>query len=84
MYIYNINGSPFISSFSSLQLHCKQLFSTRLFSAGFVLVIALVSALPSDGDFAPKNKRSFVERDGVNLTVFEHAATGAKMQFVTN
>ena len=34
---------------------------------------------------APKvDKRSFVERDGQNFTVFEHAATGAKMEFVTN
>lgn len=31
-----------------------------------------------------KDKRSFVERDGVNYTVFEHAATGAKLEFVTN
>ncbi|KAL9105180.1 MAG: hypothetical protein Q9187_008779, partial [Circinaria calcarea] len=60
------------------------LFSTRVFGAGFVFANALVSALPFDGDFAPKDKRSFVERDGVNFTVFEHAATGAKMQFVTN
>ena len=34
---------------------------------------------------APKvDRRSFVERDGQNFTVFEHAATGAKMEFVTN
>ena len=34
---------------------------------------------------APKvDKRSFVERDGQNFTVFEHAATGAKLEFVTN
>lgn len=31
-----------------------------------------------------KDKRSFVERDGTNFTVFEHAATGAKMEFVKN
>ena len=60
------------------------LFSTRLLGAGFVLGTALVSALPFDGDFAPKDRRSFVERDGVKFTVFEHAATGAKMEFVTN
>lgn len=35
-------------------------------------------------DHPSKDKRSFVERDGTNYTVFEHAATGAKMQFVTN
>ena len=34
---------------------------------------------------APKvDKRSFETRDGTNYTVFEHAATGAKLQFVTN
>ena len=31
-----------------------------------------------------QDKRSFVERDGVNFTVFEHAATGSTLQFVTN
>ena len=30
------------------------------------------------------DKRSFVERDGTNYTVFEHAATGAKLEFVKN
>ena len=40
-----------------------------------------VSALPHEGK---KDKRSFVERDGVKYTVFEHAATGAKIEFVTN
>lgn len=56
------------------------LFSTRLLS-GFVLASAiLASPLPGSG----KDKRSFVERDGQNFTVFEHAATGAKMEFVTN
>lgn len=55
-------------------------FFTRLL-LGFALTsLALASPLPGSG----KDKRSFVERDGVNYTVFEHAATGAKMQFVTN
>ncbi|KAH8689543.1 putative carboxypeptidase S1 [Talaromyces proteolyticus] len=31
-----------------------------------------------------KDKRSIVERDGVTYNVFEHAATGAKMEFVKN
>lgn len=44
---------------------------------------SLAFPVPSD-DEAPKDKRSFVERDGTNFTVFEHAATGAKMEFVTN
>ncbi len=43
--------------------------------------LTLASPLP---DSSSKDKRSFVERDGTNYTVFEHAATGAKMEFVTN
>jgi hypothetical protein len=46
---------------------------------------SLVSASPlPNEESSPKDKRSFVERDGTNFTVFEHAATGAKMEFVTN
>ena len=56
-------------------------FSSRL-CAGLALAAALVSALPTES--APKDKRSFVERDGVKYTVFEHAATGAKLEFVKN
>ena len=34
---------------------------------------------------SPKyDRRSLVERDGVTLNVFEHAATGAKLEFVKN
>lgn len=52
------------------------------FVAGFSLVaLTLASPLP---DSSSKDKRSFVERDGTNYTVFEHAATGAKIEFVTN
>lgn len=44
------------------------------------LLVSLVAAAP-----APKlDKRSFEVKDGVNYTVFEHAATGAKLQFVKN
>ena len=58
-------------------------FSTQLVSAAFALTsCALASPLPTDSE--AKAKRSFVERDGTNYTVFEHAATGAKMEFVTN
>ncbi|KAL8812102.1 MAG: hypothetical protein Q9223_005209 [Gallowayella weberi] len=41
---------------------------------------SLVTASP----VATHDKRSFVERDGTNFTVFEHAATGAKLEFVKN
>lgn len=30
------------------------------------------------------NKRSLVERDGVTYNVFEHGATGARLEFVEN
>jgi carboxypeptidase D len=57
--------------------------SNQLISAGLALS-SFVSTSPVPNDEAPKDKRSFVERDGQNFTVFEHAATGAKMEFVTN
>ncbi|KAL8939637.1 MAG: hypothetical protein Q9216_003245 [Gyalolechia sp. 2 TL-2023] len=41
---------------------------------------SLVAASPT----ASHDKRSFVERDGTNFTVFEHAATGARLEFVKN
>lgn len=55
------------------------LFLLRLIVLGIVLS-GLVSASPIAG----KDKRSFVERDGVNFTVFEHATTGTRLEFVTN
>lgn len=58
-------------------------FSSQVISAGLALSsVALASPLPTDSEV--KDKRSFVERDGTNYTVFEHAATGAKIEFVTN
>ena len=60
----------------------------QLICAGLALgSSAFASPVPNDevpNDEAPKDKRSFVERDGQNFTVFEHAATGAKIEFVTN
>lgn len=54
----------------------------------FPALLASATALAGLSFAAPlasgKDKRSFVERDGVNYTVFEHAATGAKLEFVTN
>lgn len=58
-------------------------FSTQVISAGLALSsFALASPLP--GDSEAKDKRSFVERDGTNYTVFEHAPTGARLEFVSN
>ncbi|KAN0094201.1 carboxypeptidase-like protein S1 [Hyaloscypha variabilis] len=54
-----------------------------------VASLALSSALPAQEfqrDAAPelRGKHSFVKRDGVDHTIFEHEATGAKIDFVTN
>lgn len=52
----------------------------------FLLPIFVLAGFAAAAPTEPtlKDKRSFVERDGVNYTVFEHAATGAKLEFVTN
>ena len=55
----------------------------QLISVGLALSSSAFAS-PVPNDEAPKDKRSFVERDGQNFTVFEHAATGAKIEFVTN
>jgi hypothetical protein len=53
----------------------------------FVSLIATVSlalgalALPFD---SAADRVSYVNRNGVDFTVFEHAATGARIDFVTN
>jgi len=64
--------------------------------ASFVLP-SLVIALPAAGQYESREakephlaephlrgKRSVYERDGVQRTVFEHEATGAVIDFVTN
>ncbi|KAL9601738.1 MAG: hypothetical protein Q9219_002349 [cf. Caloplaca sp. 3 TL-2023] len=43
-----------------------------------------MTSLVTSSPIVTHDKRSFVERDGTNYTVFEHAATGAKLQFVKN
>lgn len=54
-------------------------------SLGLGALLASVLAFSANAaPLAGQDKRSFVERDGVNYTVFEHAATGAKLEFVTN
>lgn len=42
------------------------------------------ASLVATSPIASHDKRLFVERDGTNFTVFEHAATGAKLEFVKN
>jgi carboxypeptidase C (cathepsin A) len=64
------------------------------FGIGYLLASVLlpgsVVALPSQVDSRDdvpahiRGKRSFYTRDGVKRTVFEHEATGAKLDFVTN
>ena len=51
--------------------------------------LTFCSALPAQEfgrDVGPemRGKRSFEKRDGVEHTIFEHEATGAKIDFVTN
>ncbi|KAF2200356.1 putative carboxypeptidase S1 [Delitschia confertaspora ATCC 74209] len=52
-------------------------FSSFLASAAALAGLSLAAP-------ALKDKRSMVERDGVKYNVFEHAATGAKIEFVSN
>ena len=59
-------------------------FHHRLIAASVTLAsFSIATPVPNEGAVL-KDKRSFVERDGTNYTVFEHAQTGAKMEFVTN
>jgi hypothetical protein len=53
-------------------------FSSLAILAGAVASVAYAAPAPTH------DKRSFVERAGVKYTVFEHAATGAKIEFVKN
>jgi len=50
------------------------------------LSTAMPAPASEDREASPelKGKRSFVERNGVKRTIFEHEATGAKLDFVTN
>ena len=61
----------------------------RLHFLSTLTCLALSSALPTQDygrDAAPelRGKRSFEKRDGVEHTIFEHEATGAKIDFVTS
>lgn len=55
-----------------------------MFSSALVTVLLSLTAITLASPAPKVDKRSFVERDGQNFTVLEHAATGAKMEFVTN
>jgi carboxypeptidase D len=53
----------------------------------FFALVASVIALAGSTFAVPAtvhDKRSFVERAGVKYNVFEHAATGARLEFVNN
>ena len=52
----------------------------RCLGAAVALIAAVVTAAPS----VAHDRRSFAMENGVNYTVFEHAATGAKLKFVKN
>lgn len=54
--------------------------SVLSFLATAAVFVGLTTAAPS----VKHDKRSLVERDGVVYNVFEHAATGAKLEFVKN
>ena len=56
-------------------------FASRLIVGLSLATLSLTSPLP---DSSSQDKRSFVERDGTTYTVFEHAETGAKLEFVKN
>ena len=71
----------YIAFLLSLALNMR--LCNQLVFAGLALS-SLAFASPVTNQEAPRDKRSFVERDGNNVTVFEHAATGAKLEFVTN
>ncbi|RDL36031.1 Carboxypeptidase [Venustampulla echinocandica] len=57
------------------------------FVAGLVFPFAGMALPTNDAEDVPyhlRGKRSFVERNGVKRTIFEHEATGAKLDFVAN
>jgi hypothetical protein len=55
-----------------------------MFGIPTLFKLALASASLAIASPEIVDRHSFEVRDGVNHTVFEHAATGAKMSFVTN
>ncbi len=51
---------------------------------GISTILTLASATFAIASPVLVDRRSFQVKDGVNYTVFEHAATGATLSFVTN
>jgi hypothetical protein len=51
---------------------------------GLLFQVALAHPSVNDVPEFMKWKRSFEERDGVKRTIFEHRATGSKMDYVMN
>ena len=49
-----------------------------------LLAVSVTYAAPSTHPATREDRRAVFERDGANVTVFEHAASGAVMEFVTN
>lgn len=58
-------------------------FLIQLFSL-VVTILAQPNNLYHVSQVSQKDKISIVERDGRNFTTLEHAATGVKLDFVTN
>ena len=56
-------------------------FSAGVFTALALAALTLASPLPNSSS---EDKRSFVQRNGTLFNVFEHAATGARIEFVKN
>ena len=51
---------------------------------GFSGIVTLAFATFAIASLDLANRRSFLVKEGVEYTVFEHAATGATLSFVTN
>lgn len=73
--------------FNSLQLASTMRFQILHFVAALALPFATVALPASGAEEVPahmRGKRSYVVRDGVERTIFEHEASGATIDFVTN
>lgn len=56
----------------------------RFSITGLLPLILASAAQAAPATSSPKDKRSVIERDGTIFNVFEHGATGSKMEFVHN